>query len=168
MKILFLPLKFCLSLILDTETIYLIIRPQMPISYSFCIPGHIADHFINIHSPFPTEPHMIWGDNLSHEVFFRPQKGKARWTPSFVRTTPRRFRSLEVLPLQSIVIKDEFNSGDDLSCFFHKIVLVLFISLHYWYWIFEIGKREGEHMIGVENNATRGRPSSIKMPMIQV
>lgn len=36
----------------------------MPISYSFCIPGHIADHFINIHSPFPTEPHMIWGDNM--------------------------------------------------------------------------------------------------------
>lgn len=64
MKILFLPLKLCLSLILDTETIYLIIRPQMPISYSFCIPGHIADHFINIHSPFPTEPHMIWGDNM--------------------------------------------------------------------------------------------------------
>ena len=64
MKTLFLPLNVCLFLILDTETTCLIIRPRMPILYSFCILGHIADHFINIHSLFPTEPHMIWGDNM--------------------------------------------------------------------------------------------------------
>lgn len=38
------------------------------ILYSFCILGHIADHFINIHSLFPTEPTYDLGDNITKDI----------------------------------------------------------------------------------------------------